>query len=68
MLKSFDADVSDVMGVSAEGYVAELVLALGERGERVVLETSETEHGLAYWRDDEGTHHVPKLALEDLLV
>ena len=52
MLKSFDADVSDVMGVSSEGYVAELVLALGERGERVVLETSETEHGLAYWRDD----------------
>ena len=34
----------------------------------VVLETSETEHGLAYWRDDEGTHHVPKLALEDLLI
>jgi nitroreductase len=68
MIKSFDADVSDVMGVSAEDYVTELVLALGERGERVVLETSETEHGLAYWRDDEGTHHVPKLALEDLLI
>ena len=56
------------MGVSAEDYVTELVLALGERGERVVLETSETEHGLAYWRDDEGIHHVPKLALEDLLI
>jgi nitroreductase len=68
MIKSFDADVSNVMGVSAEDYVTELVLALGERGERVVLETSETEHGLAYWRDDEGIHHVPKLALEDLLI
>ena len=44
MIKSFDADVSNVMGVSAEDYVTELVLALGERGERVVLETSETEH------------------------
>ena len=44
------------------------MLAALSRGERVVLETSETEHGLAYWRDDEGIHHVPKLALEDLLI
>ena len=68
MLRSFDPDLNDVMGVSAVDYVTELVLALGERGERVALATSETEHGLAYWRDDEGIHHVPKLALEDLLV
>lgn len=68
IIKSFDPDVNDVMGVSAEGYVTELVLALGVRGERVVLETSEGEHGLAYWRDAEGTHHVPKLPLEDLLI
>ena len=68
MLRSFDPDLNDVMGVSAVDYVTELVLALGERGERVALATSETEHGLAYWRDDEGIHHVPKLALEELLV
>lgn len=68
MLKSFDPDVNDAMGVSAEDYITELVLALGVRGERVVLETSESEHGLAYWHDAEGVHHVPKLALEDLLV
>ena len=68
MLKSFDPDVNDVMGVSAEGYATSLILAVGVRGERVVLETSESEHGLAYWRDAEGTHHVPKLALEDLLI
>ena len=68
MLKSFAPSVDDSMGVSAEGYATVLILALGVRGERVVLETSESEHGLAYWRDDEGTHHVPKLALEDLLI
>ncbi|MCI6844688.1 MAG: nitroreductase family protein [Coriobacteriaceae bacterium] len=68
MLKSFDPDVNDAMGVSAAGYAAVLVLALGVRGERVMLETGESEHGLAYWRDDEGAHHVPKLALEDLLI
>ncbi|MCI1645074.1 MAG: nitroreductase family protein [Olsenella sp.] len=68
MMRSFDPDVNDVMGVSAEDYTAELILAVGVRGERVVLEASETEHGLAYWRDAEGTHHVPKLALEDLLI
>ena len=33
-----------------------------------MLEGPDTEHGLTYWREADGTHCVPKLNLEDLLV
>ena len=37
------------------------------------MEPADTPHGLAYWRERDAltgawTHHVPKLALEELLV
>ena len=67
MLRSFDAGLADDLALP-EGLVPALVLAVGGRGERVVLEGPDTEHGLAYWREPDGTHCVPKLRLEDLLV
>ena len=49
-----------------------LVLSVGERGEKVVLERAGVGaaqgHGLTYWRDPDRSHHVPKLSLEGLLV
>lgn len=67
MLRSFDAGLAEELALP-EGLVPALVLAVGGRGERVLLEGSDTEHGLAYWREPDGTHCVPKLRLEDLLV
>ena len=45
-----------------------LVIALGEPGERVEIETVGGDGDTRYWRDDEGIHHVPKRRLEDVLV
>ncbi|MBN1269657.1 MAG: nitroreductase family protein [Kiritimatiellae bacterium] len=45
-----------------------LVLALGNPGEKVVIEPVGSEHGVKYWRDREGVHHVPKRARDDLIV
>ena len=67
MLRSFDSGLADVLKLP-EGLVPALVIAIGGRGERVVLEWPDTEHGLTYWREPDGTHCVPKLRLEDLLV
>ena len=67
MIRSFDAGLAPELALP-EGLVPALVLAVGGRGERVCLEGADTEHGLSYWREPDGTHHVPKLALEDLLV
>jgi nitroreductase len=45
-----------------------LVLALGKPTERVVLEGLPPDASIRYYRDAQGTHHVPKRALEDLIL
>ena len=67
MLQSFDPErlVSD-FGID-ERYNPELVIALGTPDESIVLHDSEGE-SLRYWRDGENTHHVPKLALDKVLI
>lgn len=45
-----------------------LVLALGAPKEQVVLEELAPGGDIKYWRDDAGTHHVPKRRLEDIII
>ena len=45
-----------------------LVIALGEPKERVVIEQVDPEGDIRYWRDADGTHHVPKRSLDELIV
>lgn len=77
MVASFDAHLMEAIGLEARANELEplVILALGwpAADETVVLEPADTEHGLAYWRERDAltgawTHHVPKLALEELLV
>ncbi|WP_322354506.1 nitroreductase family protein [Paratractidigestivibacter sp.] len=68
MHKSYDACLGDELGLTDAGYVVSMVVSLGGRGEKVVLEPATTEHGLTYWREADGSHHVPKLSLDGLLI
>jgi len=45
-----------------------LVIALGRAKERVVLEPLGADGDVKYWRDADAVHHVPKRALDDLIV
>ncbi|MGE4299375.1 MAG: nitroreductase family protein [Desulfovibrionaceae bacterium] len=45
-----------------------LVLALGVPGETVVMDPVGEDGGIKYWRDDGGVHHVPKRALDEIIV
>ncbi len=45
-----------------------LVLALGRPLETAVIEPVGENGDIRYWRDDQGVHHVPKRALEEVVV
>ncbi|WP_419787755.1 nitroreductase family protein [Pseudodesulfovibrio sp.] len=45
-----------------------LVLALGVPAENVVVEPLPADGKIEYWRSADGTHHVPKRSLDEVLV
>lgn len=51
-----------------ERYEILLVLALGYPNEKVVLEDVGAGGSIEYYRDEAGVHHVPKRALDELIL
>jgi chromosome segregation ATPase len=45
-----------------------LVLALGKPAEEVIVDSVDASGGIAYWRDEQDRHHVPKRSLDTLIV
>ncbi len=51
-----------------EQYEILLALALGKPREIVVLDPVGSDGDIKYWREPDGTHHVPKRSLEELII
>jgi nitroreductase len=51
-----------------EHYKILLALALGKPKEIVRIEPVGPDGNIKYWRDEEGTHHVPKRSLDEIIL
>ncbi len=66
MIMSFDGKLLEEAAGTPDGYLPFLIIALGMPGEETVLE--EADGDIRYYRDAQDRHHVPKIALDDLIV
>lgn len=60
-------DLAEIMEIP-DGHTIALVLALGTPVERIVLEDIDSDASVKYYREPDGTHHVPKRKLDDLIL
>lgn len=56
-----------ILGISAQ-YEILNVVALGKPKETIVIDPVGPDGSIKYWRDKTAVHHVPKRALEDIIV
>ncbi len=66
IVKAFNRqEIREALGLPLDPLA---VLAIGKGTERIVLDEVHTGSDLRYYRDADGTHHVPKIAVPDLLI
>ena len=62
------AELSQALALDPERYAVQLVIALGRPKEKIVLTEVGADGSIRYFRDDDGTHYVPKRKLSDIIV
>lgn len=69
MIASFQRkEAAEILGIDQERYSLDLLLALGQPKEKVVVVPLEKGGDVRYYRDENQVHYVPKRKLEDILL
>lgn len=59
--------VAEVLNLS-DDYIIHIALAIGKPAQEVIVEDINENEDIKYWMDEDKTHHVPKIILDDLIV
>lgn len=59
--------LAKLLGLPSQ-YEILIVVALGKPKEQVQLEEMQPDGSVKYWRDEQQVHHVPKRALQDIIL
>ena len=69
MLGSIDKKkIASILELDSEKYSVDLVLALGKPKEKVVLIDAPESGDIAYFRDADSVHYVPKRKIDELII
>ena len=60
-------ELTKALGIEPR-YEILLVIALGKPKETVIIDKVGPDGDVKYWRDSQGVHHVPKRALDDIII
>lgn len=61
------SDLAKALNIS-QRYEILLVIAIGKPKEKVVVDPLDQNGDVKYWRDSQSVHHVPKRALQDIII
>ena len=68
MIGNYNAQkVKDALALD-EKYAPMLIVAIGEPAEEIVLKEVEPGENMAYYRDENDVHYVPKRKLQDIVI
>ena len=68
MLGAFDPNVVNPLLAIPQPWTVRLLVAFGRAAEKIELVEGLAPDGPRYWRDENGTHFVPKRLLSDVLL
>lgn len=60
-------ELNSVLNID-DRFEINLVIALGKPKEKIVIDEMELPDDVKYWRDDKEIHHVPKRALDEIIL
>lgn len=59
--------IAEVLNLS-DDYIIHIALAIGKPAQDVIVEDINEGENTKYWMDEDKTHHVPKIVLDDLIL
>lgn len=59
--------ITQILNLSKD-YTIHIALAIGKPAQKIIIEDIYEDDDIKYWMDNDKTHHVPKIVINDLII